>query len=116
MSAILRRCLAMILAAMPVAAVHAADVDEAPLGEAVERNLPLDTPFQEWVMNPGEDGAGQGDSLETRETLKDSLDTIKLSNLVPPIHFASGVADIPESTVLRCLHQDVGGLLAVGVG
>ncbi len=99
MSALLRWPLMMAMAAMLITAVHAAEVDKAPLGEAVERNLPLDTPFREWVMDPGEESAEQGDSLETRETLKDTLDTIKLSNLVPPIHFESGVADIPESTV-----------------
>ena len=99
MSAILRSGVVVTLTALLVTAVQAADVDEAPLGEAVERNLPLDTPFRQWVMDPDGESGDQGDSLETRETLKDTLDTIKLSNLVPPIHFASGVADIPESTV-----------------
>lgn len=73
-------------------------VDEAPLGKAVERHLG-DKPFTEWVQDPERIATEEGDTLETRETLKDGLETIKLSNLVPPVHFESGVAQIPDSTV-----------------
>jgi len=84
------------LAATPVLATN---VEEAPIGEAVERHLSLDNPLQQWVQDPDRIAAEEGDTLETRETLSDELETIKLSNLVPPIHFESGVADIPETTV-----------------
>ena len=77
----------------------AADVDEAPIGEAVERHLSTDQVFQEWVQDPDRLDIEIGDTIETREKLADGLETIKLSNLVPPIRFASGVAEIPESTV-----------------
>jgi len=80
-------------------AVLAAQVDETPLGEAVERHLSLDGPVTEWMQDPDRFAEEEGDTIEIRETLEDTLETIKLSNLVPPIRFESGVADIPDSTV-----------------
>ena len=78
---------------------YPADVEEAPLGEAVERHISGDQPITEWVHDPERFGAELGDTLEVRETLEEGFETIKLSNLVPPIHFQSGVADIPTTTI-----------------
>ena len=78
---------------------NAADVDEVQLGEAVERHLSSDEPFRIWVQDPDRVDAEQGDTLETREALVDGLETIKLSGLVPPIRFESGIANIPVTTV-----------------
>ena len=89
----------LLFAALTVMRAHATQVEEAPIGEAVERHLSLDSPFQQWVQDPDRIATEEGDTLETRETLADELETIKLSNLVPPIRFESGVADIPETTV-----------------
>ncbi|NNC63804.1 MAG: OmpA family protein, partial [Gammaproteobacteria bacterium] len=72
---------------------------EPPLGEAVERHLSGDEPIMEWAHDPGYLDTDQGDVIETREVEAEELDTIKLANLVPPIRFGSGVADIPDSTV-----------------
>ncbi len=80
--------------------VVAADVDEAPLGEAVERHLSADVPPMQWVQDPDRIEEELGDSFEMRETLGDELETIKLSGLVPSIYFESGVAKIPASTVV----------------
>ena len=88
--------LCLVTVSMPVAAT---DVDEAPIGEAVERHLSLDDPFLQWVQDPERIATEEGDTLETRETVTDGLETVKLSNLVPPIHFESGIANIPETTV-----------------
>jgi len=79
--------------------VRASDVAETQMGEAVERHLSADDPFRIWVHDPGRVDEEQGDTVETREALVDGFETIKLSGLVPPIHFESGVADIPASTV-----------------
>ena len=79
---------------------HAADVDEAPIGEAVERHLSIDEPAMQWVQDPERVETNMADTLELRETLADALETIKLSNLVPPVGFESGVADIPTTTVV----------------
>jgi flagellar motor protein MotB len=78
---------------------QAARVDEAGLGEAVERHLSVDAPLMLWVQDPEDTPAEQGDTIETRETLQDALETVKLAGLVAPIHFESGVAQIPASTV-----------------
>ena len=92
--------LLMLLLALHVMPVIAQDVDEAPIGEAVERHLSEYEPFQQWVQDPDRIAAEEGDTLETREALVDGLETVKLSNLVAPIRFESGVADIPEETVV----------------
>ncbi len=81
------------------APVNAEKVDEVEIGEAVERHMSDDVPLTKWVQNPDEVDTEQGDSIETRETLEDALETVKLSGLVPSIHFESGVANIPDSTV-----------------
>ena len=88
--------LSLVLAALPV---HAEKVDETPMGEAVERHMTDDEPLMLWVQDPDRVDTELGDKLEVRETLADELETVKLSGLVPPIQFESGVAKIPESTV-----------------
>jgi flagellar motor protein MotB len=74
-------------------------VEEAPLGEAVERHLPNDEPYSQWVQDPDVYQSQSGDMLETRDVLAEAVETVKLTNLVPPIRFASGAADIPASYV-----------------
>ena len=88
---------ALALYALPAIAQ---DVEEASIGEAVERHLSDDVPFTQWVQDPERIETEEGDTLETRETVTDGLETVKLSNLVAPIRFESGVADIPEETVV----------------
>jgi flagellar motor protein MotB len=96
----LRRLLALSLGmAITSTAALAAQVDEAPLGEAVERHLSLDGPVTQWVQDPDRVDEDLSDTIELRETLTDALETIKLANLVEPIRFESGVADIPEATI-----------------
>ena len=85
--------------ALAVIPAHAQEnVDEAAIGEAVERHL-ADDPFTEWVQDPARLDTEQGDAIELRESVEDGLETVKLSNLVPPIRFESGVAKIPGETV-----------------
>jgi uncharacterized repeat protein (TIGR01451 family) len=78
---------------------YASNVDEAPIGEAVERHLSIDTEYQRWAQDPDDVDTEIGDEIETRETLEDALETVKLSGLVPDIQFETGVAQIPETTV-----------------
>jgi flagellar motor protein MotB len=75
------------------------DVDETPMGEGVERHLSNDIDFMQWVQDPERFATEASDEIETRETLKDGFETIKLSNVVAPIRFESGVAQIPKGTV-----------------
>jgi flagellar motor protein MotB len=84
-------------ASMALAATNVEEV--APIGEAVERHLSMDEPVGQWVQDPDRVDTEMGDTIDTRETLADGLETVKLSNLVEPIRFESGVANIPEETV-----------------
>jgi len=72
---------------------------EMPIGEAVERHFTGDVPLTQWTQNPDYLELEQGDTLEVREVAAEALETVKLTGLVPPIHFDSGIADIPDSTV-----------------
>lgn len=94
------RSLLMLSTSLGSSLVLAAEfVDVAPLGETVERHLSSDVPLTQWVQDPERIEREEGDSLERREVIKEGLETVKISNLVPPIRFETGVADIPESTV-----------------
>jgi flagellar motor protein MotB len=100
MSLIRRFSYVSLLCLMPTALLFAAaNVDEAPIGEAVERHLSLDEPYKQWVQDPERFAEEMGDKIETRETVTDGLETVKLSNLVAPIRFESGIANIPDTTV-----------------
>jgi len=85
--------------ALVMSVAKPAEVDEAPVGAVVERHLSDDDGFTRWVQDPDRIDTDMGDALETRATVTDALETVKLSNLVPPIGFESGVAQIPVSTV-----------------
>ncbi|MCA9502228.1 MAG: DUF11 domain-containing protein [Myxococcales bacterium] len=74
---------------------------QAPLGEAGERHLPTDEPITQWSVDPELLDQQFGDRLEEREVVKEKVETVKLANVVPPIRFASGVADISPGTVER---------------
>ncbi|MBE0599230.1 MAG: OmpA family protein [Desulfuromonadales bacterium] len=80
-----------------VAAAPGAGVWEAAArGQAVERHLSLDQPLTPWFHDPAifeDDGS---DRLELRQEVEPDVKTIKLDNLVPPIRFALGKAEIPE--------------------
>jgi len=45
--------------------------------------------------------AGQDEKSEPTNTQEKTVKTVKLQNLVPPLRFGSGEADIPEASVLR---------------
>ena len=70
-------------------------------GEAAEMHLPTDQSFKSWIHDPAVFKKDEGDSTEVREVLKQEVKTIKLDNLVPPIHFGSGEAQIPENYIKR---------------
>jgi outer membrane protein OmpA-like peptidoglycan-associated protein len=53
----------------------------------------------QWSRDPRALETEAGDRLEQREVLAEHAKIVKLKNVVPPIRFASGVADIPASYV-----------------
>ena len=89
----------LLLGMLAWQALPAQDVDVIPLGHAVERHLSIDEPFMHWVQDPSRFDLEASDEIELHEKLVDTLETIKLTNVVPPIHFESGVAKIPDTTV-----------------
>ncbi len=84
----------------PPAASGTGVTESPPLGQAVEKQEGTDQPRTVWGRDGDADGK-QGDKVETKKVLEKAVKTIKLQNLVPPIHFASGEAEIPEGYVQR---------------
>jgi len=95
------RGLLLLCAFLAAATARAEGVGEVPLGEAVERHLPSEEPFMRWAQDPEVLETQAGDRLEEREILAEKLETVKLTRMVPPIRFESGVADIPPSYIER---------------
>ncbi|HEY6824225.1 MAG TPA: OmpA family protein, partial [Steroidobacteraceae bacterium] len=77
---------------------QAQSVGETPLGSAVERQLSVEQPAA-WARDPEQIKTEAGDRLEPRQVLTESFETVKLKNVIPPIHFESGVAKIPDNYV-----------------
>jgi len=75
-----RLLLPVLVSLFAISPSSAQEVDEAPIGEAVERHLSIDTPFMPWMQDPERFELELGDTIETREILADGLETIKLSN------------------------------------
>ncbi len=84
----------------PPAASEPRVSDAPPLGQAVERQAGTDEPRTLWALG-GNANDKQGDKVEVKKVLEKAVKTIKLQNLVAPIHFASGEAEIPEGYVQR---------------
>jgi len=94
-----RSCLLLLCASLAPIAEGAVGADEVRRGEGVERHLPANEPFSRWAHDPALLATEAGDRLETQEVVVEKLETIKLANLIPPIRFESGVADIPQAYV-----------------
>jgi flagellar motor protein MotB len=73
-------------------------------GEAAEKHLPTDQPLIPWVHDPAIFEKDEGDRTELREVVEQEVTTIKLDNLVPPIHFGLGQIEITE-TYLKMLRD-----------
>ena len=77
----------------------AQEIETQDLGEAVERHLTGDQALEPWAVDLEYLDQQQGDGIETIEVATEELETVKLTGLVPPVQFESGIADIPDSTV-----------------
>jgi flagellar motor protein MotB len=75
--------------------------ETASRGKATEMHLPADLPFTSWIHDPDIFTEDEGDRTEIREAIEQDANTIKMDNLVPPIHFGLGEVEIPENTLLR---------------
>ncbi len=95
------RLAALLAGALTLAAAtaRAEDVRVREPAPSVERQLSGDEPFQEWMQDPSVLERQAGDRLEEQLVVGDRVETVKLSNLVPPIYFESGVAKISPAYI-----------------
>ena len=56
-------------------------------------------PAAPWLHEPKILDSEGGDEFELRDVVGEALETVKLTDVVPPIRFESGVADIPDQYV-----------------
>ena len=98
-AAMSKRSLWLLGAALFATGAQAQLFHDGPRGEAVERQLPGDQKFTPWARDPSVLGNQSGDHVEVRDVAAVELETVKLTNVVPAIHFESGVAEIPATTV-----------------
>ncbi|MGD9009388.1 MAG: OmpA family protein, partial [Desulfobacteraceae bacterium] len=68
-------------------------------GAAVETHLPSDASFTPWIHDPEIFTEDEGDRTELREVVEQDAKTVKLENVVPPIHFGLGEAEIPDDYI-----------------
>ncbi|MDH3720184.1 MAG: OmpA family protein [Desulfobacteraceae bacterium] len=73
-------------------------------GDAVEMHLPVDQSITPWIHDPAIFEKDEGDRTEMRKVVEKDFKTIKLDNLVPPIHFGLGEVEITED-YLRLLRD-----------
>jgi flagellar motor protein MotB len=78
------------------AAADAGTWQTATSGETSEMHLSEDGAFTPWLLDPAVFAEDQGDLTEVRQVVEPDIKTIKLANVVPPIRFRQGEADIPE--------------------
>jgi len=71
--------------------------DTSSRGEAVEMHLDPDQAVTSWLHDPAIFAEDEGDRVELQQVVEPDVTTIKLDNLVPPIRFPLGVAEIPEN-------------------
>ena len=86
-------------AALLTFAARAQDVVESSRGETTEKQLPSDEPLRPWTVDPNLLQKEAGDRVEMRPVHAERLATVKLTDVVPPIRFDSGVADISQSYI-----------------
>lgn len=94
-----RKYLSLLFGTLLSLAAGAESFTEAPLGESVERQLSSDQAIHQWTQDPQRLNTEAGDMIVSTQVTKQEVETVKLQNVMPPIHFDSGVADIPASYV-----------------
>lgn len=73
--------------------------ERKPLGEAVEKQISPDIVPTKWIQDESIYAQNRGDHIETQQVLEKVVKTIKLQNVVPPVHYGSGASEIPENYV-----------------
>ncbi|QXE86110.1 OmpA family protein [Geomonas nitrogeniifigens] len=68
--------------------------EAAGCGETTEGHLPKDATYTPWLLDPSVFAQDQGDRTEKRQVAEKEVKTVKLADLVPPIRFRTGEAEI----------------------
>jgi uncharacterized repeat protein (TIGR01451 family) len=68
---------------------------------STEQHLSTDEPMTEWVLDPDRLSTDHGDRLESREVVAPNVTIVKLKDVVLPIRFDSGVADISPAYISK---------------
>ena len=89
------RTMLLILACLAPALARGGPVEVSAPGEPTERQLSGDQTITLWAQDPAVHESERGDRVELRPVAGEKLETVKLRNVVPPIRFESGVAQIP---------------------
>jgi flagellar motor protein MotB len=84
---------------LTITAADAQSVQEASLGESVERHLSKDEATTQWTHDADRVNREAGDMIVATQVTKEEVETVKLQNVIPPIRFESGVADISPQYV-----------------
>jgi flagellar motor protein MotB len=71
----------------------------SPLGQTVEKQLSPDDEFKPWKLDENSLPPLVRERTEDKEVLEKNVRTIKVQNLLPPIYFESGKADISKEYV-----------------
>src|ERR1044072_3779652 len=93
------RHLLPVIAILLALNAQAQDVVESSRGESTEKQLPSDEPLRSWAHDRNLLKEEGGDRVERRPVHAERVATVKLTDVVPPIHFELGVADIPQTYV-----------------
>src|SRR5215213_5273732 len=91
--------LSLLFGTLLASSAGAESITESSLGEAVERQLSSDEAIRQWTQDPQRLNTDAGDMIVSTQVTKQEVETVKLQNVMAPIHFGSGVADIPPSYV-----------------
>ena len=103
------RTMLLVLACFAPALARGDAVEESAPGEPTERQLSGDQTFTLWSQDPALHESERGDRVELRPVAGEKLETVKLRNVVPPIRFESGVAQIPPEYAAR-LNEVLAGM------
>lgn len=94
-----QRYTSLICGLLVCAPVFAQTDPDVAMGEAVERHLPADQTYTQWMHDPKRFERDEGDRFEVQPVAAQTLETVKLRNVIAPIHFESGVAKISDGQV-----------------
>lgn len=90
----------LILTSLSVIAETTSDVMESVSpSDNTEKQIIIEGQENLWVQEGGKLTADEEQKTEVKKVLEQNANTVKLENVVPPIQFKSGEADIPENYV-----------------